>query len=75
MSIQPNAVQFALAAPYIPGVTIFVPADALASPVYIFVNYLDGKTIQVSTYAVLCINLTNELSARTFGYRVRGREP
>ena len=39
-------------APAIPdtrGIIIFMPNDAMASPVYIFVNYIDGKRIRVRT--------------------------
>nr|VWO96378.1 Histidine protein kinase 1 (EC [Ganoderma boninense] len=44
--VQANGQPFALATPYIPGVTVFGPADSITSPVYVFVNYLNGKRIR-----------------------------
>lgn len=36
-------------APTIPGVTVFVPADVLVSPVYMVVNYIQGRRTRVSS--------------------------
>ena len=40
------------ATPATRGVTMFMPTDALSSPVYMFVNYMDGKRIRVRIEAV-----------------------
>ena len=33
--------------PSIPGVTVFMPPNLMANPVYVFVNHVDGKRIRV----------------------------
>ena len=36
-------------APVVPGVVLFVPDDVMRRPVYMFVNYIHGRRVRVST--------------------------